>query len=274
MKISVAGLTVELNNRYDHIVRLAHDYLAPDSEPDFSVFATDEELEAERRASSNFSFDNGYLESIVLYRKIAEQLPRYNAYVFHGAVLGIDGEAYAFTAKSGVEALAKAFGIEFRYQKATREYFHPGMTSEIFCGDTLIGVLGKVSYEICEENAIEKPVFIAQIDYAALKEKLYKKFRYQPISKFAAEKRGLALVADEALTCGEITQAIQSSCKFLSDVKLFDVYRSEAIGEGKKSMAFNLVFTPTDHEFTSDEIDQYVQKILKKLAFLYQITLR
>lgn len=101
MKISVAGLTVELNNRYDHIVRLARDYTAPDSEPDFSVFATDEELEEERRAS-NYNFDNGYLESIVLYRKIAEQLPRYNAYVFHGAVLGIDGEAYAFTAKSGV----------------------------------------------------------------------------------------------------------------------------------------------------------------------------
>lgn len=179
-----------------------------------------------------------------------------------------------FTAKSGVEALAAAFGKKFSYEKATREYFHPGMTAEIFCEGEKIGVLGKVSYEICEENAIEKPVFIAQIDYAALKEKLNQKFRYQPISKFAAEKRDLALVADEALTCGQITEAIQSSCKFLSDVKLFDVYRSEAIGEGKKSMAFNLVFTPTDHEFTSDEIDQYVKKILKKLAFMYQITLR
>lgn len=179
-----------------------------------------------------------------------------------------------FTAKSGVEAIAKAFGAEFSYQKATREYFHPGMTAEIFCEGERIGVLGKVSYEICEENAVEKPVFIAEIDYAALKEKLNKKFRYQPISKFAAEKRDLALVAEEALTCGEITAAIKSSCKYLADVKLFDVYRSEAIGEGKKSMAFNLVFTPTDHEFTSDEIDGYVQKILKKLAFLYQITLR
>ena len=39
-------------------------------------------------------------------------------------------------------------------------------------------------------------------------------------------------------------------------------------------MAFNLVFTPADHEFTSDEIDKYVQKILKKLSFMYGIELR
>jgi phenylalanyl-tRNA synthetase beta chain len=76
------------------------------------------------------------------------------------------------------------------------------------------------------------------------------------------------------MTCGELSEAIQSSCKYLTEVKLFDVYRSEAIGAGKKSMAFNLVFTPTDHEFTSDEIDKYVQKILKKLSFMYGIELR
>ena len=81
-------------------------------------------------------------------------------------------------------------------------------------------------------------------------------------------------MADEALTCGEITEAILSSCKYLTEVTLFDIYRSEAIGEGKKSMAFSLVFTPGEQEFTAEEIEKYVQKILKKLSFLYGITLR
>ena len=179
-----------------------------------------------------------------------------------------------FTVKSAPEAIAKAFGVHFTYQKATRPYLHPGMTAEILCGKETVGVMGRISYEICEELAVEKPVFLVEMDYAALKPLLSQKLRYTPISKFPAEKRDLALVADEGLTCGEISDAIASSCKYLTSVSLFDVYRSEAIGQGKKSMAFNLVFTPTDHEFTPDEIDKYVQKILKQLSFLYQITLR
>ena len=172
------------------------------------------------------------------------------------------------------EAIAEAFGTSFRYEKATRPYLHPGMTARILCEGEEVGVMGRVSYEICEEMSIEKPVFLVEMDMASLKEKLNTKLRYVPIPKFSCEVRDLALVADEALSCGKIEDAIRSSCKYITDVSLFDVYRSEAIGKDKKSMAFKLVFTPTDHEFTSDEIEKYVQKLLKKLAFLYQITLR
>ena len=179
-----------------------------------------------------------------------------------------------FTAKSAPEAIAEAFGVKFTYEKATRPYYHPGMTAAIQCDGKEVGVMGRVSYEICEELAVEKPIFIVELDYALLATMLDKKLRYTPISKFAVEKRDLALVVDEEMTCGELTAAIESGCKYLTEVTLFDVYRSEAIGEGKKSMAFSLVFTPTDHEFTSDEIDKYVQKILKKLSFMYGIELR
>ena len=179
-----------------------------------------------------------------------------------------------FTFKSAPESIARTFGVEFTYQKASRPWLHPGMTAEIVCQGKVIGVMGKLSYEICEELAVEKPVFLAEIDYEALSPMMDQKLRYVPLSKFTTETRDLALVAEESLTCGEICAAIRSSCKYLTEVTLFDVYRSDAIGQGKKSMAFNLVFTPTDHEFTSEEIEKYVQKILKKLSFLYQITLR
>lgn len=184
-----------------------------------------------------------------------------------------DGETF-FTAKEGPEALAEAFGTKFSYQKATRPYLHGGMCAEIFCEGKPVGVMGRLSYEICEELAVEKPIFLAEIDYAALAPLLSTKLRYKPISRFSTEERDLALVTDEALTCGEIESAILSGCKYLTDVRLFDVYRSKAIGEGKKSMAFRLTFTPEDKEFTSDEIDKYVQKILKKLSFMFGIELR
>ncbi len=184
-----------------------------------------------------------------------------------------DGETF-FTAKSAPEAIARAFGKRFTYEKDSRPYLHPGMTAAILCDGEKVGVMGKLSYEICEELAIEKPVFLVEMDWASLSPKLNQPLRYVPISKFPSESRDLAFVAEESLSCEEITQAIQSSCKCLSQVSLFDVYRSQAIGQGKKSMAFRLTFTPDDHELTSEEIEKYVQKILKKLSYLYQISLR
>lgn len=101
MLLSLAGLTVEVKNRYGYLEKLAADYMASGTDIDFSVEVTDEDIEAERELSE-YEFGVGYLESIAVYRKIAERLPEYNAVVFHGAVIAEDGEAYAITARSGV----------------------------------------------------------------------------------------------------------------------------------------------------------------------------
>lgn len=101
MVISFAGLTVEIKNRYSYIEKLAAEYISESENIDFSVEATDEDLEFERLKSED-EFSRGYLESIAVYRKIAEKLPLYDAVVFHGAVVAEDGLAYAITARSGV----------------------------------------------------------------------------------------------------------------------------------------------------------------------------
>ena len=98
--VKIADLPIGIDNRYAHVAHLAKDYLT-DEEPLFTVCATDAEIEAERAVSER-DFPAGYLEAVVVYRNIAARLPEYDAIVFHGAVLNLDGEAYAFTAKSGV----------------------------------------------------------------------------------------------------------------------------------------------------------------------------
>ena len=100
LKIGIAGLVIGIENRYDHIVRLVSGYTV-DGEIDFSVSASEAEIE-EEMISSNLGNPKAYYESIVVYRKIAERLPEYDAFVFHGAVLSEGDNAYAFTARSGV----------------------------------------------------------------------------------------------------------------------------------------------------------------------------
>lgn len=101
IKISVAGLNVELKNKYPFIEQYAEDYITSSCSTDITVEAEESEIDLEAMEAPE-NAPRGYLESIVLYRAIAEQLPKYSAFVFHGAVIAKDGKAYIVTARSGV----------------------------------------------------------------------------------------------------------------------------------------------------------------------------
>ena len=100
IKISIAGLTVLVHNKYKHIAELSAEYLC-DGDPDFEIVVTEADISAEREMAER-DYSTGYLESIAAYRKIAETIPKYSAVVFHGAVIAVNGSAYAVTARSGV----------------------------------------------------------------------------------------------------------------------------------------------------------------------------
>jgi len=88
-------------------------------------------------------------------------------------------------------------------------------------------------------------IFLGEIDYETLVAQLPAGLRYHPLPEFDTVARDLALVADEETPCGTIIAEMKRACKQLADVELFDIYRSEAIGAGKKSMAFSLPKLPT-----------------------------
>lgn len=101
-KIKIADFIVEIQNKYNHIPSLCKDYIVNDGEPDFIISCTDEEIKAEISNYSEPAYANfAYSESICLYRKLCLQLPKHDAFLMHSAVIDVDGNAYAFTAKSG-----------------------------------------------------------------------------------------------------------------------------------------------------------------------------
>ena len=101
-KIKIADFIVEIDNKYNNILNLCRNYIVEDDAADFTIFCTDEDIEAEIANYEDPSYANsGYSESICLYRKLCLMLPQYDAFLMHSAVLDVDGNAYAFTAKSG-----------------------------------------------------------------------------------------------------------------------------------------------------------------------------
>lgn len=101
-KIRMADLVIEIRNKFDYVEKQCKDYIVDElQEALVSVEATDEEIAHEKEVAL-YSFNEGYLESVCIYRNIALALPKYNAFLLHAAVVSVDSQGYAFTAKSGV----------------------------------------------------------------------------------------------------------------------------------------------------------------------------
>ena len=110
-------------------------------------------------------------------------------------------------------------------------------------------------------------IFLGEIDYEAMMSHMAASFRYRPLSAFPPVVRDLALTVAEETPCGELMHEISRACPRVSDVELFDIYRGEQIGEGRKSMAFKITFTPEGKPLLPDEVEKYVKKILGNLKF-------
>ena len=98
--------------------------------------------------------------------------------------------------------------------------------------------------------------------------------RYKPLSPYAAVKRDLALVCDEAVACGDIEEAIKKASPLITEVKLFDIYRGENIGEGKTTMDFYLTLSEPAAEVSAEEVERTVKKVLGNLKFKLGVEIR
>ena len=173
-------------------------------------------------------------------------------------------ESY-LTAKGALEQICAAIGVTLGFEKGSAPYLHPGITAKLMLDGACVGYLGQLSYTVMESFEIARPVFVAELDMAALSAAAPMKTRFTPLPQFLEVQRDLALVAAEHVTNGQIEAAIRSGCPQVSDVRLFDIYRSEQIGQGKKSMAYALTFTPADTALSAEVVDGYIQRILTAL---------
>ncbi len=179
-----------------------------------------------------------------------------------------------FTVKGSVEALGQVFGISFDVERAQDvSWLHPGISAKILCEGEEIGCFGKLANEITGELKLHKDnrshhkIFLGEIDYEKMMSHAAAGLRYHPVSAFPAVIRDLALVAAEDVTCGEMMKEIARACPKVTDVELFDIYRGEQIGEGRKSMAFKIRFEGGDKPLEGEEVDKFIKKILGNLKF-------
>lgn len=108
-KYKMADKVVEVTSHYRDVHEYCKDYITNEPE-DFSITISPEDIEFEReKTAKEYAYEGrrapdyseGVLEETAVYRKIAEQMPKYDSFVFHGSVIAVDGQGFLFTAKSG-----------------------------------------------------------------------------------------------------------------------------------------------------------------------------
>ncbi|MBE6788605.1 MAG: phenylalanine--tRNA ligase subunit beta [Ruminococcaceae bacterium] len=152
--------------------------------------------------------------------------------------------------------------------------FHPGRCAAVYSGDTKLGVLGEIHPTVLKNYEIGTKAYCATISMDTLFECQNTDILYKPLPKFPAVSRDLALVCDEGLPAGEIEKTIyEAARKLIESITLFDIYRSEALGKDKKSLAFNISLRSSERTLTTEEADNAIKKILKALENI-GVTLR
>lgn len=181
-----------------------------------------------------------------------------------------------FELKGVVENLLLGTSLKYKLERSKEPYLHSGVSADIVAEDgTIVGSFGKVHKTVLKNYDINQDVYYAEIDTDYLSKLPEKTYTTKEISKFPVVERDLALVVDNKITNLELENAIKSACgKIFYGVKLFDVYRSESLGENKKSMAYKILFTAEDRTLTGEEINNAVNKVLRSLEFRYGAKLR
>ena len=179
-----------------------------------------------------------------------------------------------FTVKGAAETVADTLHVKFAYKAATRSFTHPYQTADVICEGQTVGYIGTLAYDIAEAESMRTNLYLMELDLAALYPLCGNTPAFEPLPKFLDVSRDLALVMDKNITCAQVEDQIRAACKYVRDIRLFDVYEGVPIPPTMKSMAFTLTFRAGEEEFTSEDLDRYVAKILKKLDAVLGITLR
>ena len=182
-----------------------------------------------------------------------------------------------FSFKGSIETLLHELRItDVKYVACTdNDSYHPGRCAKLYAGETYLGVFGQIHPLVAANYGMDTEVYTAELSFDAMYEKRGDIPVYQPLPKFPAVTRDIAVVCDEAVTVGALEESIRRGAKgLLKDVSLFDIYRGPGVAIGKKSVAFNLVLRADDRSLTGEEADEDVQSILAALKADHDAVLR
>ena len=155
------------------------------------------------------------------------------------------------------------FGVECTVIPGSEPYHHPGRAAKLMIGEACIATIGELHPNAMNAFEISKRTVIAEVDLKMLGELRTKMGHVRSLPKYPAVTRDIALVMEETTTVGAVFNAIRKAGgALLESAEMFDIYRGAQVGEGKKSVAFSLVFRNADRTLSDEDVNPVLKKIL------------
>ncbi|MCM3759702.1 phenylalanine--tRNA ligase subunit beta [Alkalihalobacillus oceani] len=172
-----------------------------------------------------------------------------------------------FVVKGLLEALSAELGLaeHIRFEQAKKPGMHPGRTAVIKLNEEEIGFLGQVHPTVQKEKDL-KETYVYQLDLQALLTFETAPMVYEPLPRFPAMVRDIALVVPTERTAGELEEVItQAGGDLLKKVYLFDLYQGEHMEPGKKSLAFSLTYLDPERTLTDEDVTSVHDRVIAEL---------
>ncbi|WP_366180025.1 phenylalanine--tRNA ligase subunit beta [Actinomyces timonensis] len=197
---------------------------------------------------------------------------------------GVLGAARPWDWADAVEAVravahAVGMGVEAAAPAAPVAPWHPGRVAELRLPPTragrevipgqVVAHAGEMHPRVARALGLPERSCAVEIDLDALLDAAEDRGVLQvgAISTFPAAKEDIALVVDESVTASQVEELIRATAKDLAeDVRLFDVFRGEQVGEGRKSLAFSLRLRAADRTLTAEDTAGIRKRIVKRAA--------
>lgn len=183
--------------------------------------------------------------------------------------LGMYGDGDFYTMKGVVEEFFDSIGMRKKAvydPDAGRNYLHPGRQANIIYEGALVGFLGEVHPEVCDNYDMKTRAYVAVLDMPAILPFATFDRKYEGIAKYPAVLRDISMVVPKEIRAGQIEAVIaQRGGKILEDYQLFDIYEGDQIKEGYKSIAYSITFRAKDRTLEEADVTAAMKKILNGL---------
>lgn len=154
-------------------------------------------------------------------------------------------------------------------------YLEPGRAALLVRAGSELGWFGEVALAAREVFDLPGPVFVAELSITALAALPAATAKYEPLPRFPAVQRDLAIVVGGDVTAAEVEAAIRAmELPLLARVTLFDVYTGGQVGAGRRSLAWSLTFQAPDRTLTDAEVNRLHERILGEVAKRFRAEVR
>ncbi len=174
-----------------------------------------------------------------------------------------------FSAKGVLELLCGRLGTELAAEPADQPFLQPGRSARILIGGEEAGWLGELHPLVAREWELEGGVAF-ELDLASLIAAARSGLEsYEDVISYPAVHQDLAVVVPEEVSAAAVRDAVLAGGgELIRSAEVFDLYRGEQVGEGRKSLALRLSFQASDRTLTEDEVNARREPVREALAEL------